>query len=88
MTSLSAALALLILFNPFSVRSAGLQLSFCAVAGILILAPRIQKFFSDLLGHFSSYTAVRTMIGIVSSSLSVMVFSVPVTALHFSSVHP
>ncbi len=85
-TSLSAALALLILFNPFSVRSAGLQLSFCAVAGILILAPRIQEFFSDLLGHFSSYTAVRTMIGIVSSSLSVMVFSVPVTALHFSSV--
>ena len=86
LTSLTAALSFLLLANPFSVRSAGLQLSFCAVAGILILAPRLQAFFMSLFGRFSSFAPVRYLIGIFSSSLSVMVFAVPVTALHFSSV--
>ena len=86
LTSLSAALALMVLGNPFSVRSASLQLSFCAVAGILILAPRLQTFFTTLFGHFSAYSPIRTLIGILSSSVGVMVFSIPITALHFNSI--
>ena len=86
LTSLTAALSLLLLVNPFSVRSAGLQLSFCAVAGILILAPRFQMFFTSLFGRFSALSPMRYLIGILSSSLSVMVFAVPFTAMHFSSV--
>ena len=85
-TSLSFALALLLLFNPFSARSAGLQLSFCAVAGIQLFAVRMQAFFMRLLGRFSSFRVVQSIIGILARSLSVMVLSIPVTAVHFSSI--
>ena len=41
-TALGTALLLLLMWNPFSITHAGLQLSFAAVAGILLCSDRIQ----------------------------------------------
>ena len=85
-TSLSAALAVLLFANPYSVRSAGLQLSFCAAAGIQLFAGRILSFLQRCFGRFSSSRPVRSLTGILASSLSVMILSVPATAIRFGSV--
>ena len=87
-TSLSAALLVILLANPFAAASVSLQLSFAAVAGILLIAPNIQAFFNKRrpkLGKAGkalwSFTA-----GTVSASLGVMALTAPLSAVYFGSL--
>lgn len=48
-TSLSAALGLILIINPYAAGSISLQLSFSAMAGILVLGERLQESISSLL---------------------------------------
>lgn len=43
LTSLSAALAVILLENPFAAGSVSLQLSFAAALGMVLLAPRLYR---------------------------------------------
>lgn len=85
-SSLSLALALILLQNPFAAASVSLQLSFAAVAGIFCFSGRIYAWFMDRLpwlgkSRFRSYGAMN-----VAGSLGVMVFTTPLTALHFGYI--
>lgn len=85
-SSLAFALALILLENPFSAASISLQLSFAAVAGIFCFAGRIYRFFAVrfpglLRRRLGKYAAAN-----VASSLGVMVFTTPLTALHFGYI--
>lgn len=87
-TTLLTALGVLLLINPFSAGSVSLQLSFASMAGLCLLMPRISEWFrarlperktlSRLVGKALSY-AVTTL----SATLSSMVFTLPLSALHF-----
>lgn len=85
LTSLSAALALLLLGNPYAAGSVSLQLSFSAMAGILCLGEPLRDAISTL---FPERLALRLRwpIGTVESSLAVLAFSIPFMAWHFGSV--
>lgn len=77
-TSLSLALMLILLANPFAVASIGLQLSFAAMAGILWLTPRLC----------ASISKERKKIGrLILTSFAVTagasVFTVPLCAYYF-----
>ena len=50
-TSLSFALLLILLANPYAAASISLQLSFAAMAGMLTLTPRIYDAFSERCRH-------------------------------------
>ena len=85
-TSLSAALALILLVNPYAAADVGLQLSFAAMAGVLLLGGRIRKMLvskqpKGFLGRLLIYPA-----NILAGSAAVMVFTVPLMALHFGTV--
>lgn len=84
-TALSAALGLILLTNPFSCASVSLQLSFAAMAGILCFAEPLTISFSNL---FSETWAerLRAPIATAASSLAVMVFTVPLSVVHFGSI--
>ena len=81
-TSLSAALALILLANPYAAGSVGLQLSFSAMAGILFLAEPLS---GGLSGLFPEHWAdrLRGPISTTASSLAVLAFSAPLMVLHF-----
>ncbi len=85
LTSLSAALALLLLMNPYAAGSVSLQLSFSAMAGILCLSEPLQNSLSSV---FPERLALRLRgpIGTAASTLSVLAFSVPFMAWHFGFV--
>lgn len=85
-TSLSAALALLLVFCPFSAKSVSLQLSFGAMAGLVCFGERILHALTGRLGRKTRRGPLGYAAGVLASSLSVMVFTVPLTALHFSYV--
>lgn len=86
-TSLSAALAIILAANPFAAGSIGLQLSFAAMAGILIFGSRIYAWFSERcdFGGFSGGVLHYAVCSLVSS-LSVTVFTWPLMAIHFGYV--
>ena len=82
-TTLSAALFLILLANPFAAASISLQLSFGAMAGLLWLTPRIQDL---LLGEKSRGKVYRLLASSLSATVGAMVFTVPLCAVYFGSL--
>ena len=85
-TSLSFALALILLQNPFAAASISLQLSFGAMAGIFCLSLRIYGWACTRWQAMERWKPLRYMLVNVSTSLGVLVFTAPLMALHFGSI--
>ena len=85
-TSLLTALALILLVNPCAAASVSLQISFAAMAGLLLTG----GLFYAALPHGEATTLPgklrRYLSGTLASSLGVLIFTVPLMAIHFGSV--
>lgn len=81
-TSLTFALMVILIFNPFSAMSTGLQLSFGAMAGIMLFSEKIYRVLTSKIKN----KAWEYIAGILSSSFGVLVLSMPLTAIRFGSV--
>lgn len=84
-TSLAAAALVILLLDPFAVASVSFQMSFGAVAGLLVAAPRLyvalgggKRRKSRLVGTLWNFAA-----GTVSASLGSLLFIAPLSALYF-----
>lgn len=83
-TALSAALAVILLDNPFAAASVSLQLSFGAVAGLLWLSPRVYR---GLAGEKPGRHRVRCFLaGSLSATAGALVFTIPLTAVYFNQL--
>ena len=82
-TALSAALSLILLSNPMAAMSVSLQLSFASVAGIILFAPSINDAMVSIIPEKFRFKPLCGIITAVSVTASVMVFSMPLTAVHF-----
>lgn len=80
-TSLSAALLVILLQNPFAAASISLQLSFSAVAGLLLVTPRL---YQTLLGDKAHGRASRFIAASFSTSIGALVFTTPLSAIYFN----
>ena len=85
LTSLAAALLLILLCNPFAAASVSLQLSFSATLGMVLLSPRLYKL---LTGWYKGKcrplrTALCFVAANLSATLSAVVFTAPLTAWYF-----
>ena len=85
-TALFTALALILAVNPYAAASVSLQLSFAAMAGLLITG----DFFLLRIGSYDHDSwpgrLIRYVTGTLASSLGVLLFSVPLVAIHFGTV--
>ncbi len=85
LTSLGAALLVILLCNPYAAAGISLQLSFAATAGILLVGQRIYdqlmkgKSGDGLLHRVWSFLAAS-----ISSSLGALLFTIPLTAYYFN----
>lgn len=90
LTSLCAGLLILVVANPISVAAAGLQLSFAAMTGIILLTPKVYDRLDKLWRHGNKKrhpnAVVRFVLASVSSSVGSIVFTTPVVALIFGYV--
>lgn len=93
-TALGLALLLLLLWNPYSAAHVGLQLSFAAVAGILLVSDGIQDWMLGKLGlkQYFQHWPVRLLakiptffVSTLSATLGASVFTIPLVALHFQT---
>ena len=92
-TSIAAVLFVLLVANPWAILDIGLQLSFASTAGILLFSGKIYrsfpvgKRFGQFLGrHRHIGWLLRAVLSAFCCSLAPMVFSLPLTAVHFGTV--
>lgn len=89
-TSLCAGLLILLIANPLSIAAAGLQLSFAAMAGMILLTPRVYAKLDSLYSRGDKKrrpnAVLRFVMASVSSSVGSMAFTTPVVALLFGYV--
>lgn len=81
-TALSFALFLILLANPYAVKSVSLQLSFASVAGLLWLTP---KLYERLRGEKRG-RAAQFILGSLSATAGALVFTIPLSASYFGSL--
>lgn len=79
-TALTAALALILLQNPFAAASISLQLSFAAVAGLLWLTLKLNRL---LLGKKKRGKVFRVVSVSFSATMGALVFTVPLSVCYF-----
>ena len=89
-TSISAALALILLLNPFAATGVGLQLSFVATLGIILFSPGLHGFF-DSFFHKKKHGDVfrffkNWIVSGLSSTVAASVFTMPLTVLYFGYI--
>lgn len=80
-TSLSAALLVILLQNPFAAASISLQLSFSSVAGMLLVTPRL---YQTLLGGKKRRKGCRLVAASFSATIGALVFTTPLMAVYFN----
>lgn len=85
-TSLSAALAVLLFLNPFAAANISLQLSFAAMLGLMSVGGALEEYFTEKLSESRAAGIVKYPVGIVCFSLGVMVFTIPIMAANFGYV--
>ena len=90
-TALGTALLVLLLKNPFSIASQGLQLSFASVAGIILLtAPLTQRLQDMLPAGFRErrllWGACSFLTTSVATTVGASLFTVPLGAYYFGTV--
>lgn len=87
LTSLGAALLVILLHNPFASASVSLQLSFAATFGLCTISSRMSQW---LVVRFRSTNrwvqkGLRFLWANLSASLGVLFFTVPLTAIYFGT---
>ena len=88
LTSLSGALLVILLANPFAVASVSLQLSFAAVAGLVLLSPRAYQAIQAYRCRFGwmPHFMWKFIAGTLSASCGVIALTAPLNALYFGSL--
>ena len=84
-TSLLAALALILLANPFACGSISLQMSFSAMAGMILLAEPLTRFMTEAFG-LRPRGVGEGALSVLAASLAVLICSAPLTVIHFGSL--
>lgn len=86
LTSLAAALTVILLVNPYAVGSVSLQLSFAATLGMVPLSGRLYKSFTGW--YRGRNRAVRAALSFLAANLAAtlgaLVFTAPLTAYYFN----
>ncbi len=86
LTSLGAALAFLLLHNPFAAESVSLQLSFAAMLGVVTVGESLADTIYERMGEENPSRILRYPVSVLCSSIGVMVFTIPISAFHFGYV--
>ncbi len=86
-TCLFTAMLLILVFNPYMIQRISLQLSFCAISGILLVTDRVSSWLEEHIPRdgFLSFV-LRAVIRIVSTSLGALLFTAPLIAIYFGKI--
>lgn len=85
-TSLSAVLMLLLMWNPRAAAGVSLQLSFAAVAGIYLVTGPLHDRLIHKLEKKPVHRILRFVAGSLATSLGALIFTTPLLAYYFGNI--
>lgn len=88
LTSLSTALLILLVINPYCVLSAGMQLSFASVLGINLISGKLAWRFKNSIKLKSKFLK-KTLVFFIeslSTTIGAMAFTIPIMAVTFDYI--
>ena len=86
-TSMGAALLIILLGNPCAAASISLQLSFLSVAGMLLFSDKIYEFMAQrLIRKEKPHTFRRFLFSALAATLGASIFTIPLSAYYFGCV--
>lgn len=88
LTALSAALAVLLLQNPYAIADVGLQLSFASVLGILLFAQRMISRCRSRMAAWPRLISrpLEWIVTAIAMTFSAQIFTIPLVAVWFGSI--
>ena len=88
MTSLSAALLLILVNNPLAIASVNLQLSFLAIVGMFGLTPRVYRYLSGLVPAETKHGkwAKKFVASSIATTLGATAFTTPILVFHMGAI--
>jgi competence protein ComEC len=88
LTSLGAALWLILLCNPYAIGSVSLQLSFSATFGLVWLSPKLMRAVANAGEKWPRWgkKCLHFVLATLCVSVSVLAFTVPISAYYFNSL--
>ena len=89
LNSLGFAIFCICLTNPFSGGDIGLLLSVSSTLGIILLEPKIDKFFKEKIKSINSKIVkkfLKYVIPLVCSTVSATIFTLPITVIFFKKM--
>lgn len=86
-TTLSFILTLLLMHNPYAIADPALQLSFACAAGMSVFSHGIYQRFKDSFPKFTGNPVGRFITASISSSMGVMILSVPALCVIFRKIN-
>ena len=87
-TSLGASALLVLLVNPYAISSVSFQLSYAAVAGLLVVSPKLYDALTAVQGRKRRRVnrLWRAFSVLLSTSIGALVFTAPISAYHFKTI--
>ena len=82
----TGALTLQLAGNPSAISTAGFQLSYMAMAGILLLLPKLQSFYPEAQKRIEKLNPGRIIWNTTALTISCQIFTFPVSYLHFGTL--
>jgi len=90
MTILAAAALIILIIDPLSLKSASFQLSFAAVASIILMTPRILSFMPSHQAKFGIQNLhnlfIRRTVELVVITISATIGTMPLLVYHFNQI--
>ncbi len=85
LTSLSAALLVILCMSPYAITDVGFLLSFCSTFGIVLLSPLFGEWIFRRR-FFRQHTLCGTVLQCCCTTVSAMLFTAPILALFFGTL--
>jgi len=81
--TLAISFLLIIIFNPYSIRSVSLQLSYLGTAGVIFIAPIIESLINEFINKKSKMDKV---IKIISVPIGAQIAILPIMVINYNTI--
>ena len=82
LNSLSVAVSVMLIFNPFLIADVGFQLSALSTAGIIIILPRLEEY----IDRYIKKRPINAVLKAASVTVSALIVTLPLTVYYFGEV--
>lgn len=83
--TLAISFLLIIIFNPYSIRSVSLQLSYLGTAGVIFITPVIESFIKEII-YKKRINKMEKIIKVISVPIAAQIAILPIMVINYNTI--